>query len=506
LTVELVVLVAAVLLVVSIAASAASNRLGVPALVLFLLIGMLAGSDGPGGIAFSDPWLAQAVGVVALVFILYSGGLDTEWRRIRTVLGSGLALANLGVLASTLLVGGFATLVLGFGPLEGMLLGAIVSSTDAAAVFSVMRTRGVNLRGDLEPLIELESGTNDPIAVFLTIGITSLLIEPGASLLGLVPQFVVQMALGTLGGLVFGRANAWLLNRIRLPQAGLYSVFSLGLALLTYGMAFLIGGNGFLAVYVAGVVVGNRNVLHKRSLLQFHEGVAWLMQIAMFLALGLFVFPSQLAPVALNGVLLALFVTLVARPLSVILALAFSRFRLAEKLMVAWAGLRGAVPIVLATYPMLAGVPEAGTIFHLIFFAVLASVLLQGTTIGLVARFLGLNLPGSPPEATQLFVPDVRLNSRLLDLSIPPGSSWAGKSVMELGLPAGVLVVQVQRGEQRLVPSGATVLEAGDHVFVLATPETLPLVRPLAEMREPEFAITEEREDQEGLAFPKNHV
>lgn len=477
-TIELILLIAALLLVLSLIASTASNRLGIPALVLFLFVGMLAGSDGPGGIAFDNAWVAQFVGVVALLYILFSGGLDTDWQRIRPVLGPGLVLANLGTILSMGLVGAFAFWVLQFSLLPALLLGAIISSTDAAAVFSVMRTRGVNLKGNLEPLIELESGSNDPIAVFLTLGLTQLITQPGASALDLIPAFLLQMVVGALCGYGLGRTMTWLVNRLPLRQEGLYSVLTLALVLLIYGLTSLLRGNGFLAVYIAGIVMGNRNFLHKRSLLRFHEGIAWLMQISMFLTLGLFVFPSRLPPVIGMGLLLSLFLLLVARPISVFAALLFMRISMAEKFMVAWSGLRGAVPIILATFPLLARVPGADLFFHLIFFVVLTSVLVQGISIGWMAHWLGVNqhtptLPRYPLE----FIPDVSVNSHLVELTIPRNSPVVEQSIMELGLPAGVLVVLVRRGLDSIVPNGGTYLEAGDRLLLLANSDALATVQ-----------------------------
>lgn len=475
-------LIGAGLVLLSIVSTRTSSRFGVPALLLFLGIGMLAGSDGPGRIYFENYGLAQTVGVVALVYILFSGGLDTDWPAIKPVLTQGLVLANLGVLISAMLLGGFAMLVAGLDWQAGLLLGAIVSSTDAAAVFSVMRERGVNLKHNLEPLIELESGSNDPIAVFLTLGLIGLITTPGSSLLGLVPSFVLQMGLGAAGGWIYGQLIVLAVNRLRLQQEGLYVVLTLALTLLTYAATTLAGGNGFLAVYIAGIIVGNRNLVHKRSILRFHDGVAWLMQIAMFLTLGLLVYPSQLLPVAPTGLLVALFLVFVARPLSVIGSLIWFRRSIPELLMVSWAGLRGAVPIVLATFPLLAGVPGAATIFNVVFFAVLISVLLQGMSISWVARRLGVNAAQLPrPQEPHTFVPDVRLSSRIMEATVPAGSPLVGRSLIDLKLPRGVLVVQVQRDDEPIIPSGGTVLQADDHLLVLATPDALPALEELAE-------------------------
>lgn len=378
------------LLLLSVLSSLASGRVGVPALVLFLAIGMLAGTDGPGGIEFDYPRLAQSLGVVALTLILFSGGLDTNWGLIRPVLWQGLALATVGVCLTAGMVAAFAVWALGFTPLGGLLLGAIVSSTDAAAVFSVLRSRQARLRGQLTPLLELESGSNDPMAVFLTVGLVGLLSRPESTPLEIVPLFFRQMILGVLIGYSMGACMALLSRHLRLEYEGLYAVLSLALALFTYGVTASVGGNGFLAVYVAGLKVGNSGITHVDYLRRFHEGQAWLMQILMFLTLGLQVFPSRVAPIVGIGLALSLFLMLVARPAAVYLTLLPASLTAKEKLLVSWVGLRGAVPIILATFPLIAGLPQAEMIFNLVFFIVLTSVLLQGTSLPLVARWLGL--------------------------------------------------------------------------------------------------------------------
>lgn len=366
-SIEHILVAASILLLLSVLASKASAKLGIPALLLFLVLGMLAGSDGPGGIYFDDAHLAQSLGVVALALILFSGGLDTEWSSVRPVLWKGLALSTAGVLITAALVGLFARMVLGFSLLEGVLLGAIVSATDAAAVFSVLRARSVGLKGHVRPLLELESGSNDPMAVFLTTGLIGIMTQPQARWFSLVPMFIQQMVLGAALGYAIGRLMVFLINRLRLEFEGLYPVLTLSLILLTYGGTASLGGNGFLAVYVAGLVMGKNDFIHKRSVMRFHDGLAWLMQIVMFLALGLLVFPSHLLPIIGLGLLSSLFLMLVARPVSVLVTMAFSGMRLNEKLMISWVGLRGAVPIVLATFPLLAGMPRAEIIFDLVF-------------------------------------------------------------------------------------------------------------------------------------------
>ena len=474
LPIEQLLLIIALLLIASVAASKASSRFGIPALLLFLGIGMLLGSDGPGHVGFANVPIAQNVGVIALIFILFSGGIDTDWRAIRPVLRHGLILANVGTLVSTAVFGAFATLAFSLTWLEGLLLGAIISSTDAAAVFSVLRTSGVRLRRDLEPLIELESGSNDPIAIFLTVGLTSLIVTPAASVATLIPQFLWQMLAGLVLGYLFGRLITWAINSIHLDVEGLYPVVTIAAVLLTFGATSALQANGFLAVYIAGIVIGNRSLVHRQSIARFHDALAWLMQIAMFLTLGLLVFPSQLVAVIGSGLLGALVLTLVARPLSVFVSLAFTRFSAADQLIIAWAGLRGAAPIVLATYPLLAGIAQANFMFNIVFFIVLASVLLQGTTIRRLATLLGVNTGEHRPEHhSQEFIPVISERSQVCDLVVPMSAGAAGRTIRDLQLPNNVLVVLIERGGDQFVPSGATVIRAGDHLRVLADPAQL---------------------------------
>lgn len=481
-SIELLMLIGSALLLVAILFSKVSSRLGIPALVLFLLVGMLAGSEGPGGIFFNNPQLVQSLGVIALSYILFAGGLDTDWRSVKPVVREGLALSTCGVAITALLVGWFVHTVMDFSWLEGLLLGAIVSSTDAAAVFSVLRSRNVHLRGDLKPLLEFESGSNDPMAVFLTVGMILLLTDPTAGLLTLLPLVVWQMSIGAGLGYLLGRGAVLLINRLRLDYEGLYLVLTLTLVALIYGLTSLIKANGFLAVYVAGITMGNSAFVQKKSLLRFHDGLAWLMQIVMFLVLGLQVFPSHLLPVISVGLLVAAFLMLVARPVSVFVSLFFSRLTLPEKGLISWVGLRGAVPVVLATFPLLAGVDKAEMIFNLVFFIVLTSALLQGSTIPLTASWLKLEAPpGSPSplmnDGEGNPIGPCALNSILLSSS----SRAAGKQLIDLHLPRGVLVAYIQRDGEFIVPGGGTVLNSGDRVHLLACDHDLPGLRHLFE-------------------------
>jgi cell volume regulation protein A len=489
---EEILLAASALLFLSVLASKASARLGVPALLLFLGLGMLAGSDGPGGIYFDDARLAQSIGVVALIYILFSGGLDTEWTTVRPLLWKGLSLSTIGVLITALLVGLFAVVVLKFTLLEGLLLGAIVSPTDAAAVFSVLRGRGIDLKGQVQPMLELESGSNDAMSVFLTVGLTGLLTHPDRSGLGLILGFVLQMGLGSVLGYAAGRAMVLAINRLRLEYEGLYAVLAFSLILLTYGVTASIGGNGFLAVYMAGLVMGKSNFIHKRSVMRFHDGLAWLMQIAMFLTLGLLVFPSRLMPVALAGLAVSLFLMLVGRPVSVFASLAFAQMGRNEKTMISWVGLRGAVPIILATFPLLAGVPKSEIIFDMVFFIVLTSILLQGTSIPLLARLLKLEAPPVQKRQYPLkFEPTERLRSQMVDVEIPPNSQVARKQIVEVGFPKNALIVLIRRKDDFIVPRGDTVLEADDTMLVLADEAGLEQVQKLVTEKQPHPIVSD---------------
>ncbi|HJP83986.1 MAG TPA: potassium/proton antiporter [Fimbriimonadaceae bacterium] len=446
----------------SVLASKASAKLGIPALVLFIVLGMLAGSDGPGGLHFENYKFAQLLGELALAFIIFSGGLDTDWEAVRPVMWRGISLSTLGVAITCGLVALFATTVLQFSIYEGLLLGAVVSSTDAAAVFSVLRARSIKLRRRLIPLLEFESGTNDPTAVLLTITFIEVLQKPDVSGWALAGNFVLQMALGLLVGWITGKAARWMMSNVRLEYDGLYPAMSMAMVLLAFGGSHTIGGNGYLAVYISGLTMGRRNFLHRLSLIQFHDGLAWLMQIAMFLTLGLLSYPSKLLQVAGVGLLLALFLVLVARPIAVYVALLLARMRRRERVFIAWGGLRGAVPIILAIFPLLSGVPKSEEMFHLVFFVVLVSVLLQSTTLTLVAKWLGVVVPtvkGEPlPEA----------GTELIDVDVMPGSWADGKMVVNLGLPTTALLVLLKRRNASYVPRGSTTLLSGDSI-TLAT-------------------------------------
>lgn len=398
-SIDLLFIVLSSLIILSILTIKLSIRFGIPSLVLFLAIGMLAGSDGLGGIYFDNPALVQSLGVIALTLILFAGGLDTDWAGVRPILWNGLALSTVGVFLTAFFVGVFVSWVQGFSFLEGLLLGAIVSSTDAAAVFMVLRARNARLPRPLTRLLELESGSNDPMAVVLTIAIIRLLTAPTTSFGELLSFFAIQMTVGAAFGIAMGEIMRRTLNSLNLELEGIYPVLSVAMALLTYGLTASLNGSGFLAVYLAGLIMRRRPFPHQQSLLQFHDGLAWLMQITMFLILGLQVFPGRLIPIAWAGLLISLFLIFIARPISVYAALALSRLSFREQTLIAWVGLRGAVPIVLATFPLLAGIKQADAIFHLVFFIALTSVLLQGPPISLITRALKLDSPPTEEAA-----------------------------------------------------------------------------------------------------------
>jgi len=485
-TFDAVLFLTAILLLLSVVASKVSDKFGIPALLLFLILGMLVGSEGPGGIYFDNPSLAKSLGIVALIVILFSGGLATAWEDIRPVLRAGVLLSIVGVFLTAVVVGWFAVYALNFSLLEGFLLGAIISSTDAAAVFSILKSKNIRLPGRLQSLLELESGSNDPMAVFLTLGAIRLITNSQAKIVDLLPAFVLEFAIGALTGYLFSRLMIFFINRLNLAYEGLYPVLMIALTFLCYSTTTALKGNGFLAVYLAGLLVGNANFVHKKSLLHFHEGLAWLMQIAMFLTLGLLVFPSRLIPVIGTGLLASLFLMFVARPLSVWVCLLPFRMPFNDKTMLAWVGLRGAVPIILATFPLIAHLPKAEMIFNIVFFIVLTSVLLQGTTIPFVSKLLKAYEPLRTKRTYPLeLASTAELDANLEDVIIPYNSWVVGKALFRIRIPPGCLVVLISRDDRFLIPNGATILEEADVLLVLANNQDLKTLQALIQKPSP---------------------
>ncbi|MBP6808100.1 MAG: potassium/proton antiporter [Chromatiaceae bacterium] len=388
-----IILVASLAFLISILASLVGQRLGMPVLLVFLVIGMLLGEDGPGDIHFDNVQVTHLIGSLALAVILFDGGMATSVRSFRVGLQPALALATVGVLLTSAITGLGAAWLLGLGTLEALLLAAIVGSTDAAAVFSLLRSRGLELKERVKATLEIESGSNDPMAIFLTLILIELILDPRDNLGATVAMaFVQQMGLGVLLGLAGGYAIAWLVNHLDLPP-GLHPLAVLSMGLSLFGLVSVFEGSGFLAIYLAGLVVGNQPLKGRRYIGRFHDGMARLAQIGMFLVLGLLVTPSELLPVALDALLFAALLSFVARPLAVWLCLVPFHFPWREQLFIGWVGLRGSVPIVLALFPLLAGIEQAHVYFNIVFFVVLVSLLAQGWTIPLLARWLKLELP-----------------------------------------------------------------------------------------------------------------
>jgi cell volume regulation protein A len=474
----LVLAVFGVLLGISTVSSRASERVGLPVALLFLGIGMLAGSEGIGGLAFEDYRLAFRLGTVALVLILFDGGLNTPLAAVRQAIRPAALLATVGVAGTAGLMGAAAHWV-GFPWPAALLLGAIVSSTDAAAVFSVLRGSGISLKRRVGTTLEIESGINDPMAFILTTALTANLLarETGFGW-HVALEALVQLVVGALLGLAIGYGGRIMLTRFRLPAGGLYPVLTLALAFISFGVPALLYGSGFLAVYLAALVLGNADLPYRAGLLRVHDALAWLSQVAMFLVLGLLAFPSRLVEVGWVGLVLAVVLTVVARPLVVALCLAPFRYAGREIAYVGWVGLRGAVPIILATFPVLAGAPGAQRIFDVVFFIVVANAIVPGGTVPWVTRRLGLESGEPPPPRAVLEIESMQpLKGELLSFYIDPALVVAGVPIAELPFPEGAAATLIVRGQELVAPKGATVLEPGDHVYVFARPEDRPFIQ-----------------------------
>ena len=474
------VLVAGALMAFALLASFVASRIRVPALVLFLAIGMLLGSDGTGWIEFGDYEVARDIGVIALALILFEGGLSAGFEEIRPVLRPAIALAVLGTLATAAITGLAAAWLLDLSTLEGLLLGSILASTDAAAIFAVLR--GSTLRRRLARTLEGEAGLNDPVAALLVIGFIDWIQKPDYGVIDMAGLFAGQLAIGLVAGLAVGRLAVLGFRRLEFAATGLYPVASVTTAAVAFGLAQVAGGSGFLAVYLAGLVLGSARIPAKRSVVTFHEGLAWVAQISMFLTLGLLVFPSQLGDVALEGTAIALILALVARPVAALGVTVGSSFTLAERGVLGWAGLRGAIPVVFATFPVIAGVGEGVETFNIVFFAVLLSAVLQGTTIEPLARALGVTTakPALPRPLAETGT--IRaLGAEVVEYPLAEGDAAVGARIRDLGLPRDALVNVIVRGDRALPPRGSTRLEAGDRLHIVVTQEAAAELEPLLE-------------------------
>ena len=469
LTIENILLVGSLLLFLSIIVGKTSYKFGVPTLLLFLATGMLAGSDGIGGINFDNPQLAQFIGIVSLNFILFSGGLDTNFTSVKPILKEGVALSTIGVLLTALTLGTFVWYITDFTIYESMLLGSIVSSTDAAAVFSILRSKSLALKTNLRPTLELESGSNDPMAYVLTLAFLTLVVNQDQSVYSIIPLFFQQMILGGVLGFAFGKLSKFIINKIRLDFEGLYPVLVIALMFITFSATDFIGGNGFLAIYICAVYLGNQDLIHKKTILKMYDGLAWLMQIVLFLTLGLLVFPTQVFPYMGIGLLISLFLIVVARPISVFISLMFFKMKIQRRFYISWVGLRGAVPIVFATYPLLAGIDKANMIFNIVFFISVTSVLIQGTTLSIVAKWLNVVLPEETKEGTE--TENLILNlpkSSMQEFEILPDFQAVNKRIVDLHFPKSAFIIMIMRDGKYIRPGGSTQLNAHDVLMVLA--------------------------------------
>ena len=471
---EEVLLICSVILFVSILAGKAGFRVGLPALLLFLGIGMLFGSDGLG-LQFSNPQIAQFIGMIALSIILFSGGMDTKLSEIKPIASQGVVLATLGVLVTTAITGYFifwlTGLVAGYETLtlaESLLMAAVMSSTDSASVFSILRSKGVYLKQRLRPTLELESGSNDPMAYMLTIILIAYIQSNGMDFQEGAISLIIQLGLGLIAGYILGKVSVWIINRVNVENQSLYPILLLAVIFFIFSITSLLKGNGYLAVYIAGLVVGNTKIIHKKSIVTFFDGFTWLWQIVMFITLGLLVNPHELLPVAGIGLTVGIFMIIFARPITVFLCLLpFRNFTTKAKLYISWVGLRGAVPIIFATYPLIAGIENANLIFNVVFFITILSLLVQGTTVTHVARWLHLTDAPERKDEFGIELPE-EIKSAMSEIEITKEVLRHGNKLMQLKLPDHTLAVMVKRDGKYFIPKGNTELHENDKLLMIS--------------------------------------
>lgn len=470
LSTDILILLFGLLLVAGVLATRVSTRFGLPALILFMGIGMLMGSDITGLIFFDNSNLAQMIGVAALVVILFEGGLQTKWSSIRSVLAPSASLATIGVLLTTALIAVAVRFVFGFDWIESFLFGAIIGSTDAAAVFAAFK--GKNISPKVGATLEAESGTNDPMAMFLTILALDFMLKPDTTIWDGVWMFILQIIVGAFVGYFLGNLSRLMLNHLRLESSGLHAVLMISMAFMTYGVAAYFAGSGLLAVYLAAMIVGNAHTAHEVTIVQFSEALAWIMQIIMFVILGLLVFPRQLLDPELiwKGLLISFILMFIARPIAVYLSTIKMQFTHKEKLFISWAGLKGAVPIVLATFPLIAGIDNAQLIFNAVFFVVVTSALIQGTTLTPLAAKLDLLGPDKIRSPyTIALVSSKQSQHQLVPYVATEESSMIGKTLADITLPPNTVVNAIVRQDYLIPPTGQTKIEPGDLLYVLAS-------------------------------------
>ena len=477
---DLLLLIGSILLFISLVAGKTSYKLGVPTLLLFLLVGMAAGSDG-AGVIISDPMTAQIIGTIALNIILFTGGMDTKFEEIKPIILPGLVLSTVGVLLTALLTSGFIYLLTNnlmysvtFSLIEALLLASVMSSTDSASVFNILRSKNVGIKENLKPMLEFESGSNDPMAYMLTIGFISLLQNPQESIWGMLILLIMQLVIGAIAGFLLGKLLIWVINKINLDNDSLYSVLLLAGMFFIYSLTNTIQGNGFLAVYLGGLVIGNHKFIHRRSIGKFFDGLTWLFQIIIFLILGLLVNPSELLPIAGIGLLIGVFMILIGRPLTTFITLLpFRKMSKKAKVYVSWVGLRGAVPIIFATYPWVAEIPQAKAMFNIVFFVTIVSLLVQGTTVTAMANWLSLSSKNKKTKRLEEF--DIEfsddIKSATSEITLTQESFSKGHRIMDISLPNNTLVVMIKRSGHYFIPKGNTELKVGDILLLISDNE-----------------------------------
>jgi len=458
-----ILLISGILLVVSVFSSKMLYKYGIPTLLIFLSLGMLLGSDGIGGIYFDNAILTQQISTVGLAFIMFYGGFGFNWNMGKPVAPQSIILATLGVVLTAFLVGVFSYLVFDISFLEGMLLGSVISSTDAASVFSILRSKKLNLKGGLASMLEMESGSNDPISYMLTIVVLAMLTNNGQ--ISVVQLLSKQIIFGLAVGFAVALIAVYSLKRIRLDIDGLYPIYTIGLVLIGFSLSEWIGGNGLLAVYIIGIITGNSKFVHKRSLVHFFDGLSWLMQIILFFTLGLLVFPSQIPSVFIQGLAVAIFLVVVARPIAVMSILTWFKTPIKQQLLVSWVGLRGAASIVFATYALANNLSIANQIFNIVFFVCLFSILVQGTMIPTMARKLDLVEEEISVYKTFNDYQD-EVCTPLIELTIEKDNPWAGKAIRDISIPGDILIVILKRKNEFITPKGSTVIKAGDNLVL----------------------------------------
>ena len=457
-------IICALILLVCITSTKILYKFGVPILLIFIIFGMLFGSDGIVGVYFDNYELTKELCSIALIFIMFYGGFGTNWKMARPVALQSILLSTIGVIITAGLTGIFCFVFFKTSLLEGLLIGSVISSTDAAAVFAILRSQKLDLRGSLASILEIESGSNDPFAYMLTIIILGLMAGKGYG--SILPMFLNQIIAGLLCGGILAKITVHFLRRANFEIEGFYPIFVIAIAVLAYALSESLGGNGYLSVYVAGIIIGNKKIPHKKSLVHFFDGISWIMQIVLFFLLGLLAFPSQLPKVALKGISISLFMILIARPIAVFGILSCFNMTLKEKLFISWVGLRGAASMVFAILAITYGVSINNDIFHIIFFLALFSVSVQGTLVPTVAR--KLDLVDNKQSVLKTFN-DYKgdINTRLLEVKIEKDSKYINKSIMDADIPEEILIVMIKRGDNVLVPKGSTIIMEGD-TLVLA--------------------------------------